>query len=210
MKALIDWLDVRLGVRGFYADHITYPLGDSLNFWWLFGGLATGCIMVQFLTGFYMLFYYVPVPELAHESIKTMCNTAFLGDLARNAHRYSSTMGIAFIFIHMIHVMAKRAYRAPRELNWWTGLTLAMIYALLLITGIIMPWDWRSYWELIIWADWVALIPVAGHFLKEPLLSNFTLGRNFAVHIMLLPFLLVMMWRLHITLMRRIGLSSKV
>lgn len=210
MKALIDWLDVRLGVRELYADHIAYPLGDSINFWWLFGGLATGCIMLQFLTGFYMLFYYVPVPELAHESIKTMCNTAPLGDLARNTHRWSATFGVAFIFIHMIHVMAKRAYRSPRELNWWTGLMLAMIYAFLLITGIIMPWDWRSYWELIIWADWIALIPVVGHFLKDPALSNFTLGKNFAVHIMLLPFLLLVVWRLHIGLMRRLGLSGGV
>jgi quinol-cytochrome oxidoreductase complex cytochrome b subunit len=211
MKALIDWLDVRLGVRDFYGTNVCYTLpGDSLNLWWLFGGLATGCIILQFITGFYMLFYYVPVPEVAHESIKAMCATAPLGALARNVHRWSCTLGIAFVFIHMIHVMAKRAYRTPRELNWWTGLLLAFIYALLLITGIIMPWDWRSYWELIIWVDWIALIPGVGHYLKDPILANFTLGRNFGVHIMLLPVAIIAVWRLHIILARRLGLSSGV
>jgi quinol-cytochrome oxidoreductase complex cytochrome b subunit len=56
----------------------------------------------------------------------------------------------------------------------------------------------------------VALIPVVGHALKDPMLANFTLGRNFAVHIMLLPVLFIIVWKIHIILMRRLGLSSRV
>lgn len=210
ISALINWLDARLGVKGFYDKHIAYPLPESATVWHLFGGLTIGCILIQFITGFYMLFYYIPEPDLAHESIKTMCNTAAFGALARNLHRWSATMGGFFVMIHAFHIMARRAYLPPRELNWWTGLTLGILFILLLITGIIMPWDWRSYWELVIWADWVDTIPLVGDALKGPLLAYFTLGRNFAFHIFLLPGLISLVIIVHIILFRRLGMSEKV
>lgn len=209
-RTVIDWFDERLGVKEFYEKHIAYPLPQNLSFWHLFGGLIIGCVMIQFLTGFYMLFYYIPDPELAHQSIREMCNTTTFGALFRNVHRWSATMGILFLVIHMVHVMARRAYLPPRELNWWTGLTLGFIFILLLITGVIMPWDWRSYWELVIWADWVGTIPVVGEYLKQPLVGSFSMGRNFAFHIFLLPILIVGVIFVHIVIFRRLGLSDNV
>ncbi len=210
INRLIDWFDVRLGVREFYSKHIAYPLPEGINFWHLFGGLTIGCILIQFVTGFYMLCYYIPKPELAHQSISDMCNTTAFGALFRNAHRWSATFGMAFLLIHSFHIMARRAFRPPRELNWWSGMTLGMLFILLLISGIVMPWDWRSYWELVIWADWVDTIPLVGDTLKQPLLSYFTLGWNFAMHVFLLPLLIAGLVLFHIVLFRRLGLSDRV
>lgn len=207
---LTEWLELRLGIKSFYNKHIAFVLPESVSFWTFFGGLTICCILIQIITGLYMVTYYVPVPELAHESIKTMANTTDIGRLFRNVHRWSATFGMVFLVIHAFHIMARRAYRSPRELNWWVGLILAFIFILMLITGIIVPWDWRSYWELIIWADWVGSIPLIGPILKGPMLANFTLGRNFAVHIILLPALLLGFLFIHIILMRRLGLSDKV
>lgn len=181
-----------------------------MSFWTIFGGLAIGCIVIQLITGFYMLWYYLPDPELAHESIKAMANTTSLGGLFRNAHRWSATLGMAFIIIHWFHVMAKRAYLPPRELNWWSGLIMSFLFILLLITGIILPWDWRSYWELVIWADWLSYVPVAGHTLKDWMLMSFSLGRAFAFHIILLPALLLGFLAIHIILLRRLGVADRV
>jgi len=206
----MDWLDTRTGVRELYQKHAKYPLPEGMSFWSLFGGMTIGCVLIQFLTGFYMLSYYIPEPELAHESIKTMCNTTAYGALFRNIHRYSATFGAVFLLIHAFHVMARRAFRPPRELNWWSGLLLAFSFILLLITGIIMPWDWRSYWELIMWTDWVATIPLVGGVLKQPMLSHFTLGWNFAIHIILLPLLISGLIAFHIALFRRLGMSERV
>lgn len=210
IKALIDWFDLRLGVREFYNKHVSYPLPEDLTVWHLFGGLTIGVIAIQFITGFYMLWYYIPEPDLAHQSIRDMCNETSLGALFRNAHRWSCTLGILFVSIHMFHVMARKAYKPPRELNWWTGLMLGILYLLLLITGIIMPWDWRSYWELVIWADWLSTIPYIGDSLKGPMLGMFTIGRNFAVHIMLLPALIIGVLLLHLILFRRLGPTNRV
>lgn len=207
---LIDWVDFRLGIKAFFEKHIAFTLPAGVSFWTIFGGLTIGCILVQVVTGVYMVSYYVPVPELAHESIKAMCNTTTFGALFRNVHRYSATAGMLFLTIHMFHIIARRAYRAPRELNWWLGLSMAFVFMLALITGIIVPWDWRSYWELIIWMDWIDTIPLIGPVIKGPLLSGFTLGRNYIIHIFILPIVLFGLLLLHILVMRRLGLSEKV
>ena len=210
MKTLVGWFDHRLGIKDFFDKHLAYPLTVDANFWTLFGGLTIGCIFIQFVTGFYMLWFYIPEPVLAHESIKAMANETSIGALFRNVHRYSSTVGGLFILIHFTHVMARRAYLPPRELNWWTGLALGFLFILLIITGIIMPWDWRSYWELIIWADWMDTVPLVGDYMKGPMLKYFSVGKNFALHIYLLPALIVGLIAVHIILFRRFGMSGKV
>ncbi|MBF0170079.1 MAG: cytochrome b N-terminal domain-containing protein [Nitrospinae bacterium] len=210
MGAFIDWLDVRLDVRRLYREQCAFEMPEGFSFWRIFGALTIGCVAIQVVTGVYMLAYYVPVPDMAHQSIRNMCNSSELGALMRNMHRWSSTLAILFVLVHATHVVARRAYRAPRELTWWTGLTLGVIFALLLITGVIMPWDWRSYWELVIWADWVDVIPVVGEQLKGPLLAWYNLGRNFAMHIYILPALLGVALAVHIYLIRRLGLSDRV
>ncbi len=210
LKRFIEWLDDRLGVVEFYNKHIAYPITDDVTFWHYFGGLTIGCIIIQFITGFYMLWYYIPEPDLAHQSIRDMANNTDFGALFRNVHRWSSTVATVFLGVHVFHVLARRAYRPPRELNWWTGMALAFLFILLLITGIIMPWDWRSYWELIIWADWIDTIPGIGGLLKGPFLSWFSLGRNFSMHIILLPVMIVGLIVIHLILFRRLGPSEKV
>ena len=210
MKSLVDWFDVRLGVREFYEKHIAYPLPEEINVWNLLGGLTIGCILIQFATGIYMICYYIPNPELAHESIKAMCNKTAYGELIRNLHRWSATMGVMFLIMHAIHGMARRAYLPPRELNWWTGLALGVTFVLLLISGIIMPWDWRSYWELVIWMDWINTIPLVGQYLKGPLLSWFSMGKNLAMHAFILPAIIAGLVMIHIIVFRRLGLSKRV
>ena len=207
---IIDWIDLRVGIKEFHEKHIAFPLQEAVGFWSLFSGLIIGCIAILFVTGFYMLAYYIPEPVQAHQSIRDMCNNTSFGALFRNAHRWSATMGIFFLTVHAFHIIAKRSYRSPRELNWWLGLMLAFIFILSTITGIILPWDWRSYWELVIWADWLDTIPLVGDGLKNLMLSGFSLGRVFSFHIILLPALLLGVLALHIVIFRLLGMSDRV
>jgi len=209
VSKLIDWLDVRLGVKHFYEEQIAFKVSGTLTFWNFFAGLTVFFILVQFITGIYMVAYYIPEPNLSHDSINAMCNTTTLGALFRNVHRWSATMVVLFISIHALHAMVRRAYRSPRELNWWTGIFLGIVVALLLITGVMAPWDWRSYWELVIWTDWAGHIPLIGGWLKEVILGNFSLGRNYAVHAFLFPITILSVGLIHIILERRLGVSDK-
>ncbi|MDH5755198.1 MAG: cytochrome b N-terminal domain-containing protein [Nitrospinota bacterium] len=210
MRALTQWFDQRLGGWEFYKKHLAYPLPSDISFWHLFGGLTIGIIMIQVVTGVYMLFFFDTDPVEAHQSIRDMCNNTALGALFRNIHRWSCTIGVPFILIHMLHVMARKAYKAPRVLNWWTGLSLGFFYILLLITGIIMPWDWRSYWELVIWADWAHTIPLLGDTLKGIMLATFSHGRNYWMHILILPVATLGLIGVHIVLFRMRGPTPRV
>ncbi len=210
MKNIIGWVDERLGIVQFYNNHVAFELSESVTLWHFFSGLTIGCVGIQFLTGFYMVMYYVPEPLHAHQSIREMCQLSEFGALMRNMHRWSATFGALFVMLHVFHTMGRKAYRSPRELNWFTGLVLGVIFFLFLITGIIAPWDWRSYWELIIWADWIDLVPVVGASLKSLIMGSFTLGRNFAVHIIMLPILFFAVLFVHIVLTRRLGLAKRV
>jgi quinol-cytochrome oxidoreductase complex cytochrome b subunit len=210
MKAITEWFDQRLGGWEFYKKHLAYPLPEDLTVWHLFGGLTIGVILIQITTGVYMLFFYDSAPLLSHQSIRDMCNKTTLGALFRNGHRWSATFGVLFLSIHMLHVMARRAYKPPREANWWTGLFLAFLFVLLLITGIIMPWDWRSYWELVIWADWLNTAPVIGGALKGMLLRSFSHGLNYWLHILILPVFIVTFLAGHIVLFRMRGPTARV
>ena len=210
MKGLINWLDLRLGIVRFYHEQLAFEMPEGINYWYLFSGLTIGCIALQILSGFYMLWYFVPEPTLAHASVRKMCMLSSTGALMRNLHRWSATFGLLFVFLHACHVMVRRAYRSPRELNWWTGMFLGIIFTAFLITGVILPWDWRSYWELIIWADWVKLIPVVGPYIQDLVIGQFSQGRNFAVHIIFLPALILVVLAIHIALERRLGMSERV
>jgi len=210
MRTLTGWLDQRLGGWEFYRKHLAYPLPADISFWHLFGGLTIGIILVQVVTGIYMLFFFDTDPVEAHQSIRDMCNNTALGALFRNIHRWSATMGISFLLIHMLHVMARKAYKPPRAFNWWTGLLLGFLYILLLITGIIMPWDWRSYWELVIWADWAHTIPLAGDMIKGLMLGTYSHGGNYWMHILILPLLTAVLIGIHIVLFRKHGPTPRV
>ncbi len=210
INGLINWLDERMGIVRFYREQIAYELPEGINYWRLFGGLTIGCITIQILSGFYMLSYFMPEMNQAHQSIRNMCLLSPSGAIVRNLHRWSATFGITFVMVHAFHGMAIRAYRAPREINWWSGMLLGTIFVLFLITGVILPWDWRSYLALTVWSDWVKLIPGVGGYLQGLILSEFSLGRDYIVHIMLLPAMLFAVLGVHIIVMRRLGLSAGV
>ena len=207
MNGIINWLDKRLGIVRFYREQIAFEIPEGVRYWRIFAGFAIGCITIQVLSGLYMLSHFVPEPALAHQSIRKMCLLAPASAMIRNLHRWSATFGITFVMIHAFFVMARRAYQAPRELNWWSGMVLGAIALLFLITGVILPWDWRSYLALMVWSDWAKLIPGVGGYLQDLILSQFSLGRDLVAHTMLLPALLFTVLGLHIIAKRRLGPS---
>lgn len=208
MKKMSDWLDKRTDFISKLKAQLSYPVPPFANLWICFGGLSFLCILLQFGTGFFMLFYYSPNPAEAQDSLKVLCNEAYMGGLIRNLHRWSSTFVLLFLFVHVVNVITRRAYQSPRELNWWSGILLYIIIFLAVITGIILPWDWRSYWELVIWTDWIGTIPSIGEEQKAWFLNLFSLKKSFAIHIWLIPAFLVLLLRFHFKMVRKLGVKE--
>lgn len=205
---MINWLNERTGIKDLIEKQLKYPVPSHANIWFCFGGLAFFLIILQVVTGVFMMFFYIPDAAKVRDNIKFLCTQVPYGGFIRNFHRWSATLIVAFLFIHTVNVITRRAYRSPRELNWWSGILLFLLMLLLMATGIILPWDWRSYWELIVWADWFGTIPLIGKYLVEPLISYFAVNRSFILHVWILPAIVALVLIFHLRMVRKLGVAE--
>ena len=207
ISRVYDWLDERTGIKEAVRRKKAQAVPGHFYFY-CFGGISLFIIILQVLTGFFMIFFYTPHPELALKSIEYMSNEVTLGWLVRNMHRWGSTLLLATIITHMISVIYQKAYRRPRELNWISGVFQFVIVFLILVTGIILPWDWRAYWSYALWVDYVDTWPVIGGALKNFMLDTFTINRAFITHVLVLPLLLFVLLGFHFKMVKRHGISE--
>ena len=203
-----DWLEERAGFKKFLKYKLNLLIPNTVPVFYCFGGISLTIIILQLLTGISMLFFYIPKPEDAFNSILRLSNEIPLGWLMRNMHRWGATILIATLITHMANVFYHRAFQRPRELNWLSGFTMLFVIMLFSITGSILPWNWRAYWLLTIWVDYIGTWPVVGEALKLPMLKYFTVGRSFVIHILLLPILSVILLTFHFKMVKRHGISG--
>ncbi len=207
MSGIGDWLEERAGFKSYIDYKKNLLLPDHVNFFYCFGGITFSIIILQVLTGFFMLFYYVPKPEHAFESVIHLSTDVPLGWFVRSMHRWGATILIATLFTHMFSVFYNKAYRRPRELNWLSGVVMFLIVNLFLITGAILPWNWRGYWLLAIWTDYISSWPVIGPYLTSFMLEAFSVGRSFVIHVWLLPLITIAVLGFHFKMIKRHGIS---
>lgn len=205
---MFEWLEQRAGLKKYinYKKNILIP--NHVNFFYCFGGISFLIILLQVLTGFFMLFFYVPKAEEAFGSVLRMVNEVPFGWFLRNFHRWGATLLMATVITHMFAIFYHGAYKKPRELNWLSGVGMFLIVGLFLITGVILPWNWRGYWLLAIWTDYISSWPVVGEGLIAPILSSFTVGRSYVTHVWLLPAITALILTLHFKMVKRHGISG--
>lgn len=208
MAGLLDWLEERTGFRRFREQKKAQAVPAHMGFLYCFGGISLLIILLQVMTGLFMVFYYEPDPHEALRSIERMSNTVPLGGLFRNMHRWGATLLMATLFSHMITVGFQKAYSRPRELNWISGVLQFLVVFLLLATGLLLPWDWRAYWSFAIWMDYVNTWPWIGHGVQSFVLDHFTINRGFVIHVLVLPLILLILLRFHFGMVRRHGISE--
>ncbi|MBI5328767.1 MAG: cytochrome b N-terminal domain-containing protein [Deltaproteobacteria bacterium] len=208
INRIADWFEERAGFSSYIKKKLSLPIPNHLNFFYCFGGISLTIIIFQLITGVYMTFFYKPNPEDAFNSVLRMSNEIPLGWFARNIHRWGATLLVATLITHIISVFYHKAYQKPRELNWFTGLTLFLIVFLFSLTGEILPWNWRAYWVLVIWTDYIATWPVIGEFLRWPMLEYFSVSRSFVVHILILPIFAAILLTFHFKMVKRHGISG--
>lgn len=184
------------------------PIPAHMNFFRCFGGLSFSIILLQLFTGVFMLFYYTPEPEEALKSIDYMSNEVTFGWLFRNMHRWASVILLATVFSHMVMVFYFKAYRSPREFNWTSGVIQLLVVFLFIVTGIVLPWDWRAYWSFAIWMDYIGTWPMIGEYIVDFILNFFTINIGYFIHILILPVTLFLLLYFHFKMVKRHGISA--
>ena len=174
---------------------------------WYLGALTLGCFTIQIATGLLLMLYYHPSIPQAYADMKDLEFVVSSGGMLRSLHRWSAHAMVFLVFVHMAKVFYRRAYQAPRELNWMVGVSLLLTALMLSYTGYLLPWDQLSYWGTTVGASIMSSVPFFGAKLRFYLLGGHTVNANallrfYVLHTMVFPLVIISLvsvhfWRLH-------------
>jgi len=212
--SMYNFVENRLGIKEILDLEVFYKLAPSyLGIFSCFGGITFFMFILQVVTGILLLVYYIPTTAQAYDSVVHITNNVPFGWLIRGIHHWGANIMIITVFIHMGKIYFHGIYKNPRELNWVTGIILLTCTLSFSFTGYLLPWTQLSYWATVVGTEIPSALPVIGDYIKIFLrggadVSQITLTRFFAVHIMVLPAAVVMFIVLHIIMIRRQGISG--
>ena len=185
---------------------------ESISFSRTFGlgGMAALLIVIQFITGILLRFYYEPFPQKAYDSILILHNNVLFGQLIRNIHHWSGVFLVLIVFLHLIRVFLTGAYQSPRQINWIIGLILFALVIFSNFTGYLLPWDQLAYWAVTVSTSILQYIPLAGNSLREFVISGTEVNAEtlivfYTFHTAVLPILLLLLMAYHFWRVRKSG-----
>ena len=183
--------------------------GVRLSYTLCLGGLSFFLFIVLTITGIWLMFYFRPT-ELAYVDIQTLQTSIAFGSLVRNMHRWGAHLMVLVVFLHMSRVFYNGAYKAPREFNWVIGVILLLLTLLLSFTGYLLPWDQLAIWAVTVGGNMAGYTPVIGAQAKFGLFAGLeattaTLLRFYVLHVLFLPFIIVIFMAVHFWRVRKDG-----
>ncbi len=215
MKALLNWLDDRTGIRDFLSDALYESIPGGARWRYVWGSTLVFTFFVQVVTGVFLWMQYSPSAQTAWESVYYIQYQTSGGWLLRGVHHFTAQAMVVLLVFHILQVVIDGAYRAPREVNFWLGLILMQIVLGLSLTGYLLPWDQKGYWATRVATNLMGLVPLFGEKLQSlvvggPDYGHHTLTRFFALHAGVLPGLLIFFLVLHVYMFRRHGITHKL
>ncbi len=209
-----NWLEHRTGLISFLHEALYENVPGGSRWRYVWGSALAFTFFVQVVTGVFLWMSYSPSAQTAWESVYYIQFEMTGGWLLRGLHHYTAQMMVVLLAVHLAQVVLDRAYQAPREVNFWLGLILALIVLALALTGYLLPWDQKGYWATKVATGIAGIVPVVGPWLERlvvggPEYGHLTLTRFFALHAGVLPALLALFLVLHLALFRRHGVKAK-
>jgi quinol-cytochrome oxidoreductase complex cytochrome b subunit len=176
------------------------------------GFIAAVLFGILLVTGVYLMFVYTPSVGSAYGNMQSLKTGVGFGQLIRNVHRWSAHLMVLVVALHMVRVFYAGAYKKPREFNWVIGVMLLLLTLALSFTGYLLPWDQLSYWAVTVGTNLVHYVPLVGGKLQDlliggPQVGQTTLLRFYALHVAVLPILLVLLLTVHIWRVRKDGFA---
>lgn len=211
--ALWTWLDDRIGLGPVTQLARKKEVPVHRHTWWYYlGGMSLFLFLVQLGSGVLLLFYYRPSAGEAYESVKFLMSEVQFGWLVRSLHAWAANLMVLTVMIHMFSVFLLKAYRAPRDITWISGVLLFVLTLAFGFTGYLLPWNELAYFATKVGTEIVGVFPVIGGFAKEVLrggsdVTGATLTRFYAIHVALLPAFIILLIGLHVLLVQRHGMS---
>jgi quinol-cytochrome oxidoreductase complex cytochrome b subunit len=164
-----------------------------------FGGVAVVLLILQFLTGTFLALFYQPDLQQAYASVQNLYQGFAVGAWIRDGHRWLAFFIFAAMVAHVARSLLRKDFlNYVRRSSWLTGGLLVLPILALLVTGVILPWEWKAYWFMEMVPNYLGCIPLVGPVLKAFLIDAFTLSRNFIAHVVILPVIAYILIDFHI------------
>lgn len=210
MNHIQQYVIERLGLEEVLAAarKKTVPVHQH-SFWYYWGGISLFCFLIQVITGILLLVYYRPGPE-AYESVRQISYEIHFGWLIRSVHNWTANLFLVAVFVHMFSVYFMKAYRAPREFGWLSGLLLLLLGLAFGFSGYLLPMDTLAYFATKVGLEIPNALPVIGppiaNLFRGGLeVGEYTVQRFFALHAVILPLLFLPLLGLHLWLVQKHG-----
>ncbi|WP_299264892.1 cytochrome bc complex cytochrome b subunit [uncultured Psychrosphaera sp.] len=213
-KTIVDWIDARIPMTRVYNMHMAqYPAPKNMNFWYVFGFLATIVLVNQILTGVWLTMSYVPSAEGAFASVEYIMRDVEYGWVIRYMHSTGASAFFVVVYLHMFRGMMYGSYQKPRELLWLFGMFIYLALMAEAFMGYLLPWGQMSYWGAQVIISLFGAIPFVGDDLAlwirgDYVVSGATLNRFFALHVIALPLVIVILVFLHIVALHEVGSNN--
>jgi ubiquinol-cytochrome c reductase cytochrome b subunit len=209
-----EWFDRRLQLAAPIREVAEHPVPRNTASWWyVFGSAALTVFMLQLVTGILLAMIYVPSAGEAWSSLQALNHDVTLGWFIRALHGWGSNFMVAIVLIHMAQVFLFGAYKFPRELTWIVGVFLLLVTLGMAFTGQVLRFDQDAYWGLGIGASISSRIPLLGPWIVHlllggPIIAGATLSRFFALHVFLIPGMLIAFVGVHLLMVIRLGINE--
>ena len=220
-QAVIDWVDERFPLTSSIKGHLTeYYAPKNFNFWYFFGSLALLVLVIQIVTGIFLVMHYKPDASLnaagvpvAFASVEYIMRDVPGGWLIRYMHSTGASAFFIVVYLHMFRGLLYGSYRKPRELIWIFGTLIFLALMAEAFMGYLLPWGQMSFWGAQVIVNLFSAIPVIGPDLSVVIRGDFvvsdaTLNRFFSFHVIAVPLVLLGLVAAHILALHEVGSNN--
>ncbi|OQS42526.1 cytochrome b [Chromobacterium haemolyticum] len=220
-QKLLNWVDERFPLSSMLKEHVTeYYAPKNFNFWYFFGSLAMLVLVIQIVTGIFLTMNYKPDGTLngagipvAFASVEYIMRDVAGGWIIRYMHSTGASMFFVVVYLHMFRGLIYGSYKQPRELVWVFGTLIFLCLMAEAFMGYLLPWGQMSFWGAQVIVNLFGSIPVIGPDLSvwirgDYVVSDATLNRFFALHVIAVPLVLLALVVAHLIALHEVGSNN--
>ena len=211
---VLNWINYRLPIINTFERHLSkHPVPKKVNFWYLFGALASIVLILQIVTGIWLMMPYSNTEDGAFASIEYIMRDVDYGWIIRYMHTTGASMFFAIVYLHMFRGLLYGSYKKPKELVWIFGCTIYLVMMAEGFLGYVLPYGQMSYWGAQVIISLFGAIPYIGESLEvwvrgDYYISGITISRFFALHVVALPLILIALVFLHLVALHEVGAGN--
>lgn len=212
---IMNWLDTRMGIHALLHEALDEPIPGGAKWAYVFGSGLLFLFVSQVITGVFLAMYYVPSADHAHTVVSYIVKVVTAGSFIRSIHAYGSSAIIILLVLHIGQTIVYGSYKGRRELLWLSGCILLALMLAMAFTGYLLPWDEKAYFASAVGTNLIAEVPWIGPPLQQLVrggeqMGTLTVSRFYALHVFVLPALLIGFIAAHVFFFRKAGAAGPI